>query len=122
MSFADRRLHMIGIGGAGMSALATVAYAWGAEVIGLRPRRVAVLRAARAVRHPGLDRARPRASASRGWRWSSRRRSRRRAGAAWPPATWRCPGSTGPQLLAEMVASRRSICVAGAHGKTTTSP
>jgi len=25
------------------------------------------------------------------------------------------------QLLAEMVASRRSICVAGAHGKTTTS-
>ena len=25
------------------------------------------------------------------------------------------------QLLAEMVASRRSVCVAGAHGKTTTS-
>ena len=34
MSFADRRLHMIGIGGAGVSALATVAYAWGADVTG----------------------------------------------------------------------------------------
>jgi len=34
MTLADRRLHMIGIGGAGMSALAVVAYAWGADVSG----------------------------------------------------------------------------------------
>ena len=32
--FADRRLHMVGIGGAGMSALAAIAYAWGADVDG----------------------------------------------------------------------------------------
>ena len=34
MSFADRRLHLVGAGGAGVSALAVVAYAWGAEVSG----------------------------------------------------------------------------------------
>ena len=34
MNWSGRRLHMIGIGGAGMSALATVAYAWGADVSG----------------------------------------------------------------------------------------
>ena len=34
MSWAGRRMHLIGAGGAGMSALATVAYAWGAEVSG----------------------------------------------------------------------------------------
>ena len=50
--FADRRLHMIGIGGAGMSALAAVAYAWGAEVDGCDRARVGVLPPARAVRDP----------------------------------------------------------------------
>src|SRR4029078_2231497 len=34
MMLTARRLHMIGIGGAGMSALAVVAYAWGADVSG----------------------------------------------------------------------------------------
>ena len=34
MNWSGRRFHMLGIGGAGMSALATVAYAWGADVSG----------------------------------------------------------------------------------------
>ena len=34
MTLSDRRLHLLGIGGAGMSALAVVAYAWGADVSG----------------------------------------------------------------------------------------
>src|SRR6476646_326317 len=63
MSFTDRRFHMIGIGGAGVSALATVAYAWGAEVTGCDR-----------ARNPYLDRLerfgipgqRPAAPASRG--------------------------------------------------------
>ena len=34
MNWSGRRHHMLRIGGAGMSALATVAYAWGADVSG----------------------------------------------------------------------------------------
>ena len=52
--FADRRLHMVGIGGAGMSALAAIAYAWGAEVDGCDTARVGVHPPARAVRDPDL--------------------------------------------------------------------
>ena len=32
--FRERDFHLIGIGGAGMSAFAVVAYAWGAQVSG----------------------------------------------------------------------------------------
>jgi len=120
MSFADRRFHMLGIGGAGVSALATVAYAWGAEVTGCdrgespyaeRLRRFGievfaghdpshldegievVVSSAIPADEPELARARE----------LGLRRLHR------------------AELLAEMVASRRSICVAGTHGKTTTS-
>ncbi len=120
MSFADRRLHMLGIGGAGVSALATVAYAWGAEVsgcdraaspyserlerfgipvaIGHDPGHLAqgmevVVSSAIGPEEPELLTARDMA----------------------------LPRLHRAQLLAEMVASRRSICVAGAHGKTTCS-
>jgi UDP-N-acetylmuramate--alanine ligase len=118
MSFADRRFHMIGIGGAGMSALATVAYAWGAEVSGcdralstyvdrlmrfgipieaghdpshLEEGMEVVVSSAIAADDPEL-----RAARDLGLRRLHR-----------------------AELLAEMVASRRSVCVAGAHGKTT---
>src|SRR4051812_48520594 len=120
MSFADRRLHMLGIGGAGVSALATVAYAWGAEVSGcdraaspyserlerfgipvaighdpghLEQGMEVVVSSAIGPEEPELLAARDLA----------------------------LPRLHRAQLLAEMVASRRSICVAGAHGKTTCS-
>lgn len=102
-----RRLWLAGIGGAGMSAYASLAQAWGAEVRGWDR-----------VRTPYLDhlngidveiRDEPPA----------------------PPAGWevfvstafagRIPGKSRAELLAELVSLRDSIVVSGAHGKTTTS-
>ncbi len=118
--FRDRELHLMGIGGAGMSALAVVAYAWGAQVSGcdraassyservgrfgvpvaeshdpahLRPGMEVVVSSAIRDDAPELERA-------------------RELGLRIMPRA---------ALLAEMVAARRSICVGGAHGKTTTS-
>ncbi|MDX6523114.1 MAG: UDP-N-acetylmuramate--alanine ligase, partial [Gaiellales bacterium] len=120
MSWSGRRMHMLGIGGAGMSALATVAYAWGAEVSGCD--RAPSAYAERLIRfglpvsyghdpahlEPGMElvvssaigAAEPELLAARELGLTRMHRA---------------------QLLAEMVASRRSVCVAGAHGKTTTS-
>ena len=119
MTLADRRLHMVGIGGAGMSALAIVAYAWGADVSGCdrdasdyahRLERFGIdVRAGHDRSHlePGMEvvvsSAVPdeldelAAAAELGLRVLHR-----------------------GELLAELVAQRRSICVGGAHGKTTT--
>lgn len=101
-----RRLWFAGIGGAGMSALALVTRAWGAEVAGWDR-----------VETPYLDHL---------------------AGVAVqispdppdPPGGFepivstafadRVPGRPRGELLAELVALRPSIVVAGAHGKTTT--
>ncbi len=114
-----RELHLIGIAGAGMSALARVAHGQGLEVSGcdrsadgvklLRAEGIAavlghhpahlhagvevVVSGAVAEDEPELARAR-----ELGLRVLHR-----------------------AELLAELVAGRRSICVAGAHGKTTTS-
>ena len=114
------RLHMVGIGGAGMSALAAIAYAWGAEVDGCD---TAASEYTRRLERFGIRCGRgprPRPPRGREWRWSSRRPcppSRRGArGAGSRPRA----SSTAAELLAEMVAARRSICVGGAHGKTTT--
>ena len=118
--WAGRRLHFVGIGGAGMSGLALVGAAPGRRGARLRPRRVALH--ARAAR--GRDRAAighdaahaeagvelvvstaipddaPELVAARG---------RGRAGAAPRASCW--PRSR---------ALRRVIAVAGTHGKTTT--
>lgn len=103
---SGRRLWIAGIGGAGMSAYAALARAWGADVRGWDR-----------VRTPYLDRlgdvtvdisAEPPA----------------------PPDGWevyvssafadRIDGRTRAELLAELVSLRDSVVVAGAHGKTTT--
>jgi len=117
--FADRRLHMVGIGGAGMSALAAIAYAWGAEVDGCDTAESAYTRRLerygirvalghdRAHLDDGMDVV---------------------ISSAVPADTDEVlearvrglPVMHRAELLAEMVAARRSICVAGAHGKTTT--
>ena len=118
--FPGRRLHLVGVGGAGMSALAIVAYAWGAEVSGCDPARSSYVE--RLARFgipvaPGHDPA----HLDEGMEVV--------ASAAVPPdadelAAARdrgLPVRHRAELLAEMVAARRSICVGGAHGKTTTS-
>jgi UDP-N-acetylmuramate--alanine ligase len=104
---AGRRIWIAGIGGAGMSGYALVARAWGAEVAGWDRVETPYLRhlvdvAVEISAEPPV-----------------------------PPAGWdayvstafagRAEGLPRAELLAELVAQRRAIVVAGAHGKTTTS-
>jgi UDP-N-acetylmuramate--alanine ligase len=102
-----RKLWLAGIGGAGMSAYAALARAWGAEVRGWDR-----------VRTPYLDRLRE-------------LEVEISDDPPTPPADWevfvstafaaRVPGRSRAELLAELVSLRDAIVVAGAHGKTTTS-
>jgi UDP-N-acetylmuramate--alanine ligase len=102
-----RRIWIAGIGGAGMSAYALVAHAWGAEVAGWDRVETPYL-----AHLEGIDvtiAAEPPQPPS-GWEVyvSS-------AFAGW------VDGLPRADLLAELVSLRSSIVVAGAHGKTTTS-
>jgi UDP-N-acetylmuramate--alanine ligase len=105
-AFDGRKLWFVGIGGAGMSALAVVTRAWGADVAGWD-------------RHetPYLDQL---AGAE-----ITITPSPPSSPAGWEPVVSTAyaglvPGRSRGELLAELVSSRRSIVVAGAHGKTTT--
>jgi UDP-N-acetylmuramate--alanine ligase len=98
-------LYFVGIGGAGLSAYANIARAWGAEVRGWDARRTIFMETLDGVE---IDLADDPA----------------------PPAGWevivstahadRVAGRARADLLAELVAMRRAIVVGGAHGKTTT--
>jgi UDP-N-acetylmuramate--alanine ligase len=100
-----RRLYFVGIGGAGLSAYANFARAWGAEVRGWDIRETIFLDAL-----DGID-------VDIG-------------GEPRPPAGWevvvstahagRVDGRSRAAFLAELVSLRRSLVVGGAHGKTTT--
>jgi UDP-N-acetylmuramate--alanine ligase len=104
---AGRKIWIAGIGGAGMSAYALLARAWGAEVAGwdrVETPYLAHLDGVEVTIAPEPPE---------------------------PPAGWEVFVSTAfagqvagrprSELLAELVSLRRSIVVAGAHGKTTTS-
>jgi UDP-N-acetylmuramate--alanine ligase len=104
---AGRRIWIAGIGGAGMSAYALLARAWGAEIAGWDRVDTPYL-----VHLDGVDvTISPEPPA--------------------PPDGWeayvstayagRVDGRPRADLLSELVSLRRSIVVAGAHGKTTTS-
>jgi len=105
--FAGRRIWIAGIGGAGMSGYALLARAWGAEVAGWDRSETPYLRHLDGV---GVEIS-PEPPA--------------------PPPGWdvfvstafagRVEGRPRADLLAELVAQRPAIVVAGAHGKTTTS-
>ncbi len=105
---AGRRIWIAGIGGAGMSAYALVAHAWGAEVAGWDRNET-----------PYLAHLADEIKVTIG------------PEPAAPPVGWeayvstafagRVEGRPRADLLAELVSLRRSIVVAGAHGKTTTS-
>jgi UDP-N-acetylmuramate--alanine ligase len=103
---AGRRIWIAGIGGAGMSGYARLARAWGAEVAGWDRVDTPYLRHLEDVAVDISPIPPP------------------------PPAGWEAYVSTAfagqvdgrprADLLAELVAQRRTIVVAGAHGKTTT--
>jgi UDP-N-acetylmuramate--alanine ligase len=113
---AGRRLWFVGIGGAGMSALALVAREWGAEVAGsdrARSSYVDRLEAAGVEVAIGHDAANvpPDAELIVSSAIAEDNPEVSRA---------RVTNKRG-ELLAELVELRPSIVVAGAHGKTTTS-
>jgi UDP-N-acetylmuramate--alanine ligase len=104
---SGRRIWLAGIGGAGMSGYAILARAWGAEVAGWDRVETPYLRHLDGV----AVEISPEPPA--------------------PPAGWevyvstafagRVEGHPRADLLADLVAQRQTIVVAGAHGKTTTS-
>jgi UDP-N-acetylmuramate--alanine ligase len=99
-----RRIWFVGIGGAGLSAYATIAAAWGAEVGGWDRVETSYLGPLRA--HEIVIAPEP--VVPDGWEVV--------VSSAYPDVT----GSSRAAFLAELVSLRDSIVVAGAHGKTTT--
>jgi UDP-N-acetylmuramate--alanine ligase len=105
-AFDGRKLWFAGIGGAGMSALAVVTRAWGAEIAGWDRHETPYLDQLSGVDYV-ISPTPP-----------------------TPPAGWEpvvstayaglVDGRSRGELLAEVVSSHKSIVVAGAHGKTTT--
>jgi len=102
---AGRHLYFVGIGGAGLSAYANIARAWGAEVRGWDARETIFMETLEGVAvdvggepspPPGYETVLSTAHAGR------------------------AEGLPRADFLAELVALRRSIVVGGAHGKTTT--
>ena len=100
-----RRLYFVGIGGAGLSAYANFARAWGAEVRGWDAQETIFMETLDGVDiDVGGDPKPP-----EGFEVVVSSAHLRRA-----------DGRPRAELLAELVALRRSIVVGGAHGKTTT--
>jgi UDP-N-acetylmuramate--alanine ligase len=101
-----RRLWLAGIGGAGMSAYAALAQAWGAEVRGWDRVSTPYLQGLRGI---DVEISPEPPAPPDGWE-------------AYVSSAFagRVPGRSRAELLGELVSLRDSIVVAGAHGKTTT--
>ena len=117
---SERRLHFVGVGGAGMSGLALVCAQLGAEVTGSdRADSPYAARLRAAGIEPAIGHAPP--TCPRAPRWWSPRPSPATTPSWRPPARPGAPVLHRAALLGEMHALKRSIAVAGTHGKTTTS-
>lgn len=103
-----RAIWFVGIGGAGLSAYAVLARAWGAEVAGWDRTETPYLTPVRAAGIPVTLSPEPEGGPA-GWETV--------VSTAYAD---RVPGRTRAELLAELVGLRRTIAVSGAHGKTTT--
>ncbi len=101
--FDGRRIWFVGIGGAGLSAYAQLARAWGAEIGGWDSVETPYLKPLREV---PIELA-PAPVVPAGWEIV--------VSSAYPDV----PGRRRAEFLAELVALRRSIVVAGTHGKGT---
>ena len=104
LPFAGRKLWFVGIGGAGLSAYAQLARAWGAEVGGWDHVDTPYLEPLRDV---AIDLS-PEPSVPDGWEAV--------VSSAYPSV----PGLERRAFLRELVSARPAIVVAGAHGKGTT--
>ena len=104
---AGRRIWLAGIGGAGMSGYALLARAWGAEVAGWDRVDTPYLRHLDGV---AVEISPEPPQPPQGWE-------------AYVSTAFagRVDGRPRAELLAELVSHQRTIVVAGAHGKTTTS-
>jgi len=102
--FSGRRLWFVGIGGAGLSAYAQLARAWGAEVGGWDRVRTPYLEPLAGVRVE----ISPEPVVPDGFEVV--------VSSAYPSV----PGARRREFLRELVAARPSIVVAGTHGKGTT--
>jgi UDP-N-acetylmuramate--alanine ligase len=102
-----RRIWLAGIGGAGMSGYALLARAWGAEVAGWDRVDTPYLRHLEGV---AVEISPEPPEPPPGWE-------------AYVSTAFagRVEGRPRAELLAELVSHRRTMVVAGAHGKTTTS-
>jgi UDP-N-acetylmuramate--alanine ligase len=103
-----RRVWFAGIGGAGLSAYAIVAKAWGAEVAGWDRSETPYLVHVRTAGIP-VEVAPDPVAAPSGWE-----------AVVSTAFAGRIAGRSRADFLRELVALRSSIVVAGAHGKTTT--
>ena len=101
-----RRIWFVGIGGAGLSGYALLARAWGAEIGGWDRVETPYLKPLEGVRVELA--AEP--VVAEGWNEVVVSTAYRN----------QVEGKTRAEFLAELVSLRRSIVVAGAHGKTTT--
>jgi UDP-N-acetylmuramate--alanine ligase len=106
-ALAGRKLWFAGIGGAGLSAYAVLARAWGAEVAGWDRNETPYLVHVREAGIPVEVSDEPRAPA--GFEAIVSTAFARRV-----------EGRTRAELLAELVSLRDAIVVSGTHGKTTT--
>lgn len=106
LPFVGRRIWFVGVGGAGLSAYAILARAWGAEVGGWDRKETPYLDGVRAAGIPVELAPDPVVPAGFELVVSS----------AYPAV----PGRSRAEFLAELVGLAPSIVVAGAHGKTTT--
>ena len=104
---AGRRIWFVGIGGAGLSAYAVLARAWGAEAAGWDRNETPYLEPVRAAGIPVTVAPEP-APAPEGWETV--------VSTAYPAVE----GTSRAEFLAELAGHARTIVVAGAHGKTTT--
>jgi UDP-N-acetylmuramate--alanine ligase len=106
---AGRTIWLAGIGGAGMSAYALIAKAWGADVSGWDKAETPYLVNVRAAAIPVEIAPEPTLPGPEIERYVS------------TAFVARIEGRPRADLLAELVSLRKSIVVSGAHGKTTTS-
>jgi UDP-N-acetylmuramate--alanine ligase len=103
---AGRRIWLVGIGGAGLSAYGVLARAWGAEVGGWDRNETPYLAPVRAA---GIEVVvSPDPELREGWEVV--------VSSAYPAVA----GRSRAEFLAELVSLRRSIVVGGTHGKSTT--